>query len=85
MRLPHAPVVIDEQRSKLRAAADVARSPIPIEPNSNRCAGGSPGVARNIPMIAVNTMSDTTRGFPSCRSCPKTGGDSMSVFIFVSR
>src|SRR5262245_25080083 len=32
---------------QLRAAADVARSAIPIVPNSNRCAGGSPGVAKH--------------------------------------
>jgi hypothetical protein len=33
-----------------------------------RSAGGSPGTARNIPITAVNTISETTRGFVSARN-----------------
>ena len=32
-------------------------------PNRNGCSGTPPWVARNIPIIAVKTMSETTRGF----------------------
>ena len=56
---------------QLIAAAAPATSAMPIVPNSTACAGGIPGDARNMPMTAVNTMSDTTRGFVNARNCRK--------------
>ena len=47
------------------AAAAPATSAMPIVPNSTGSAGGIPGEARNMPITAVNTISDTTRGFAS--------------------
>jgi hypothetical protein len=46
----------------LIAAADAAASQMPMNPASDWRSGGQPGTARNIPMIAVNTIRATTRG-----------------------
>src|SRR5215813_298718 len=53
---------------QLIAAAAPAASAMPIVPNSTALSGGQPGVARNMPMTAVNTISVTTRGFVSERN-----------------
>ena len=50
------------------AAAAPATSAMPIVPNTTAPAGGMPGTARNMPMTAVNTISDTTRGFASAKN-----------------
>src|SRR6266542_1046073 len=50
---------------QLIAAAEPATSAMPIVAQKTRCGGGSPGTARNMPMTAQNTISDTTRGFAS--------------------
>ena len=41
---------------------------MPSVPNSTGPAGGMPGTARNMPITAVKTISDTTRGFVSARN-----------------
>src|SRR5436190_20764846 len=48
---------------QLIAAAAPATSAMPSVPKSTGPAGGIPGTARNMPMTAVNTISDTTRVF----------------------
>ena len=45
------------------AAAAPATRAIPSVPAMSACSGTAPGTARNIPITAVKTMSDTTRGF----------------------
>src|SRR5262249_10564994 len=40
---------------------------MPIKPAIDSRNGGHPGTARNMPMIAVNTISATTRGLVSSR------------------
>jgi hypothetical protein len=47
------------------AAAAPATSAMPIVPARKAWSGTAPGTARNIPITAVNTMSETTRGFVS--------------------
>ena len=49
----------------LIAAADAACSVMPKVPQASAAIGGSSGTARNMPMIAVNTISITTRGLHS--------------------
>ncbi len=48
---------------QLTAAAAPATSAIPTVAAMSSSSGSAPGTARNIPMIAVNTISETTRGF----------------------
>ena len=38
---------------------------MPSVPNISAFGGGKPGAARNMPAIAVNMISITTRGLPS--------------------
>jgi hypothetical protein len=38
---------------------------MPTVPASSTWSGTAPGTARNMPITAVNTMSDTTRGLVS--------------------
>src|SRR5688572_10406879 len=47
------------------AAAAPATNAIPAVPARSTCRGTTPGVARNMPITAVKTMRDTTRGFVS--------------------
>jgi hypothetical protein len=47
------------------AAADAACRAMPSVPQNRADSGGSPGTARNMPTIAVNTISMTTRGLHS--------------------
>ncbi|MNC88934.1 hypothetical protein D3C83_48110 [compost metagenome] len=47
------------------AAAAPAVSAMPSVPAMNACNGTMPGTARNMPITAVKTMSDTTRGLVS--------------------
>ena len=47
------------------AAAAPATSAMPMVPAKNGCSGTMPGTARNMPIMAVNTISDTTRGLVS--------------------
>ena len=53
----------------LIAAAEAAASQMPTKPATDWRSGGQPGTARNMPMIAVNTISATTRGLVSSRYC----------------
>jgi hypothetical protein len=46
-------------------AAAPATSAMPIVAPSSGWSGTQPGVARNIPITAVKTMSETTRGLVS--------------------
>ena len=50
-------------------------------PKTNGTTGGNPGTARNIPIIATKTMSDTTRGLASARNCRKRTSANASVVI----
>ena len=64
---------------QLTAAAEPATSAIPSVANSaaNQNTGDirrSAGTARNIPITAVKTISDTTRGLVSCSNCCIRGG-----------
>src|SRR5687768_15621448 len=56
---------------QLIAAAAPATRAIPSVAAKTRPGGGTPGVARNIPMIATKTISETTRGFVSARNWRK--------------
>src|ERR1700758_559233 len=47
---------------------------MPSVPNNTACAGGAPGDARNIPITAVKTISETPRGFVSARNWRKRWG-----------
>ena len=47
------------------AAAAPATRPMPSVPAKRICGGTMPGVARNMPITAVKTMRETTRGFVS--------------------
>ncbi len=47
------------------AAAEAACKAMPRVPKNSRSSGGIPGTARNMPMMAVNTISITTRGLHS--------------------
>ena len=49
----------------LMAAAAADCSVMPSVPSSSLSSGGKPGTARNMPMMAVNTISITTRGLVS--------------------
>ena len=51
--------------SWLMAAAELAARPMPRVPSSSTSRGTIPGVARNMPTMAVKTMSITTRGLHS--------------------
>src|SRR5207249_2067643 len=53
---------------QLIAAAAPATSAIPNVPKTTADAGGNPGAARNIPITAVNTISDTTRGLVNAKN-----------------
>jgi len=50
---------------QLIAAAAPATRPIPSVPAKSTCGGTMPGAARNMPITAVKTISETTRGFVS--------------------
>jgi hypothetical protein len=54
---------------QLIAAAAPATSAMPTVAANTIPAGGNPGVARNMPITAQNTISDTTRGFARARNC----------------
>src|SRR5688572_13976657 len=56
---------------QLIAAAAPATRAMPSVAANTRPGGGTPGVARNIPMIATKTISETTRGFVSARNWRK--------------
>ena len=56
---------------QLIAAAAPATSAMPSVAANTTSAGGRPGVARNMPMTATKTISDTTRGLVSARNCRK--------------
>ncbi len=43
---------------------------MPSVPQNRPPAGGSPGTARNMPTMAVNTISATTRGLVSWKYSP---------------
>ena len=64
---------------QLNAAAAPATSAMPTVANSTTRAGGKPGVARNMPITAQNTISDTTRGLVSARNCRSRVSASASV------
>jgi len=49
----------------LNAAAEPAASAMPMFPYSTASSGGSPGAASSVPTMAVNTISETTRGLVS--------------------
>ena len=49
------------------AAADAAASAMPTVPNTRLDSGSQPSVASSMPTIAVNTISETTRGLHSSR------------------
>src|SRR4029078_1940577 len=66
----------------LIAAADAAASQMPTVPNTSGCSGTMPGTARNMPMIAVNTISATTRGLVRERDWLRIGGG-MAVSVAV--
>ena len=51
----------------LIVAAQAAASPMPRFPQSSAASGGRPGLASSVPTIAVNTISNTTRGLVSSR------------------
>ncbi len=51
----------------LMTAADEAASQIPREPKRKAESGTMPGVAMNMPTMAVKTMSATMRGLHSTR------------------
>ena len=51
------------------AAAAPATSAMPSVAANTMPAGGSPGAARNMPITAQKTISDTTRGLVSARNC----------------
>ena len=54
---------------QLIAAAAPATSAMPMVAASNILKGTMPGVARNMPITAVKTISDTTRGLVSSQNC----------------
>ena len=56
---------------QLNAAAAPATSAMPTVAKNTMRGGGSPGVARNMPITAQKTISDTTRGLVSARKCRK--------------
>jgi hypothetical protein len=66
---------------QLIAAAAPATSAMPSVPNKTAWAGGTPGDARNMPITAVKTINDTTRGFVNARNCRKRCGASARVVI----
>ncbi len=53
--------------SWLSVAALAAASAMPMLPNTSASSGGRPGVASNVPTMAVSTISATTFGFVSVR------------------
>ena len=72
---------------QLIAAAAPATKPIPNVAAISTTGGTMPGVARNMPMTAVNKISDTTRGLVSWKNCcARLTGDSIAkdVDIFKS-
>ena len=56
------------------AEAEAAASQMPIVPAISGRSGTMPGTARNMPMIAVNTINATTRGLVSSRYWWAMGG-----------
>src|ERR1700740_1718323 len=61
---------------QLKAAAAPATSAMPAVAHARRPGGGSVGAAGSIPITAVNTMSETTRGLVSLQNwtpMPGTG------------
>ena len=54
-----------DRRGRARDEGDAERS------REQRCGGTMPGVARNIPITAVKTISDTTRGLVSATKARK--------------
>ena len=53
---------------QLTAAAAPATSAMPTVAASRICSGTMPGVASSMPITAVKTISDTTRGLVSARN-----------------
>jgi hypothetical protein len=51
----------------LIVAADAEANAIPIFPHTKASNGGHPGLASNVPTMAVKTMSETTLGFVNSR------------------
>jgi len=64
------------------AAAAPATSAMPVVAANRICSGTMPGVASSMPITAVNTISDTTRGLVSAR---KERARSSQVRAAVSR
>ena len=56
-----------ESTTWLMAAAEAAARPMPSVPKTSAPSGTMPGVARNIPTMAVNTISATTLSLHSAR------------------
>ena len=73
---------------QLIAAAAPATSAMPSEAARNSLNGGKPGEARNMPIIAVNTIRVLTRGLhsakKSARRCPKWRGTMFAIVWLVS-
>src|SRR5260221_1531198 len=59
---------------QLNAAAAPATSAMPSVAAKTRPGGGRSGVARSIPITAVNTMSETTRGLVRRQNCTPMPG-----------
>ena len=53
------------------AAAAPATSAMPTVATNTMPAGGNPGTARNMPITAQKTMSDTTRGLVEREELPQ--------------
>ena len=66
---------------QLIAAAAPATSAMPSVPKTTGIGGGTPGTARNMPIIATKTISDTTRGLVSARNCRKRTSGRASVVM----
>src|SRR5271154_128616 len=64
---------------QLNAAAAPATSAIPAVAASKSCAGGTAGEASSIPITAVKTMSETTRGLVRRQNCAPTPGTWLDV------
>jgi len=73
---------------QLIAAAAPATSAMPSEATRKRASGGKPGVARNMPIIAVNTISELTRGLHrsknAARRCVRVSARRAVVFMVSS-
>ena len=51
---------------------------MPTVAQNTTAGGGKPGVARNMPMTAQKTISDTTRGFVNAMKCLSRVSESAS-------